>query len=161
MPPREGADSSSIPSWRGFVSGLDLKHDCYVWLDTDDQALPEDKKARFPVSLVKLTAINLRNGTIDFNWYARAHAVDKTKGFAVGWGRYSECFAGKKDVAWEEKRWPMKSVLPVHVVIQKKSGVTRWVSAASMEALRTHCIAFGPDRTVFNASKLGKKRSRS
>ena len=47
--------------------------DVFVWINMDDEDLPEDKKARFPVHLAKLTQLDTAKGSIGFNWYARSH----------------------------------------------------------------------------------------
>ncbi len=131
--------------------------DVFVWINMDDEDLPEDRKARFPVHLAKLTELDTAKGSIGFNWYARSHNVNRQSGFARGDARFTECYYGKRteDKPWSEANWPAKDALPVRIVIKKAATSQVWVTAESMEELRAYCLGHGPDRSN---TPMGKRK---
>ena len=141
-----------------FVSKGDKE---FVFVNTDEDKLKEDSKARFPVHLVRLRAVDSSTKTVSFDWWARNHKVDLTGGFDLtkDGHMYMECFSGNKkdDTPWTELNWPASLILPVPVELKKLQKKRLWVSKESMHALKAHCEAFGPDRKQM---AKGKKRKR-
>jgi hypothetical protein len=130
----------------------------FVFVNTHEDDLKEDRKARFPITLARMTSLNAANQTVSFDWFARGHTVNTSSGFDLDKQsyRFMECFQGKQadDVPWHQTDWPAKLLIPVNVEIVSRQKGAVWVSQASMMAMKNHCESFGPDR-----AQLTKRRS--
>ena len=157
-PPMRPIDGARLTGW-DFVS----KGGCeFVFVNTDEDDLPEDKRARFPVALGRMVSTDSENETVSFDWCARGHVINKTTSeFEPGKTsyRYIECYQGNRadDVPWHQVSWPARWLIPVTVEIVNKQKGAVWVSPASMAAMKAHCESFGPDRKGRKRKSSGKR----
>ena len=157
-PPMRPIDGARLTGW-DFVS----KGGCeFVFVNTDEDDLPEDKRARFPVARGRLVSTDSENETVSFDWFARGHVINKTTSeFEPGKTsyRYIECYQGNRadDVPWHQASWPARLLIPVTVEIVNKQKGAVWVSPASMAAMKAHCESFGPDRKGRKGKSSGKR----
>ena len=157
MCPIDGARSTG---W-DFVRSGGCK---FVFVNTDEDNLSEDKKTRFPVTLARVVGTDSSNETVSFDWFARGHQISNTSGeIEPGKAsyRYVECFQGNRadDVPWRQTGWHSRLLIPVNAEIVKEQKGSVWVSPASMAAMKAHCESFGPDRRAAkNAESSGKRR---
>jgi len=159
-PPMCPIDGARSTGW-DFVRSGGCK---FVFVNTDEDNLSEDKKTRFPVTLARVVGTDSSNETVSFDWFARGHQISNTSGeIEPGKAsyRYMECFQGNRadDVPWRQTGWPSRLLIPVNAEIVKEQKGSVWVSPASMAAMKAHCESFGPDRRAAkNAESSGKRR---
>jgi hypothetical protein len=136
----------------------------FVFVNTHEDDLKEDKKARFPVTIARMKDLDDNTKTISFDWFARGHSVNTVSGFEAGKQayRFMECFQGNRadDLPWHQESWPASLLIPVKVKIASRQKGAVWVSEDSMMAMKAHCEAFGPDRAKSIAPRRVARKQR-